>query len=266
MFSKLLKYDFKSVKKYGLPLIIVSWGLAALGMLIGFLFVKNISNPTDNPLIGLSSGLSVFGIIGIIYAIAICASLAMLFVYVDFYKSLCTDQGYLTFTLPVKSTTLLNSKLVNSLLWSVMSGVTIIGGIFLVLVGIALGLPSSPSTGEVIEGVFTLLEFGNIVSTVIMLVAYFLNTQMLYFMVIFFASIIAKNHKALTAIGLILVTNVVYSIFYSIVSAIVFAATESAGELSSILSTSICSVLLIGSGAGYYFLTKFMMEKKLNLA
>ena len=144
--------------------------------------------------------------------------------------------------------------------------VTIIGGIFLVLVGIALGLPSSPSTGEVIEGVFTLLDFGNIVSTVIMMVAYFLNTQMLYFMVIFFASIIAKNHKALTAIGLILVTNVVYSIFYSIVSAIVFAATESAGELSSILSTSICSVLLIGSGAGYYFLTKFMMEKKLNLA
>ena len=88
MFSKLLKYDFKSVKKYGLPMIIVSWGLAALGMLIGFLLVKNISNPTDNPLIGLSSGLSVFGIIGIIYAIAICASLAMLFVYVDFYKSL----------------------------------------------------------------------------------------------------------------------------------------------------------------------------------
>lgn len=270
MFSKLLKYDFKSVKKYGLPLIIVSWGLALFGAIMGFFVGKNIMNAVDNDAAIFSTGLGAIGIIGLIYALAICASVVALFVYVDFYKSLCTDQGYLTFTLPVKSTTLLNSKLVNSLIWNLMSAVTIIGGVFLVVLGVVIGgstgAPDMGSSGEAVESIFSLLDFGNAVSTIIMIVAYAINTQVLFFMVIFFASIITDSHKAVTAIGLIIATNIAYSLIYSLVASIVYNAVESTGDLASILSSLICTALLIGSGIGYYFLTKYMMEKKLNLS
>jgi len=270
MFAKLLKYDFKSVKKYGLPLIIVSWGLALVGMLIGFLVGRNISNSVDTDLAIMTTGMGFIGVIGLVYGVAICASIVALFVYVDFYKSLCTDQGYLTFTLPVRSTTLLNSKLVNSFIWNIMSFVTIVGGVVLIIVGVALGatagMPDTGSSGEVADSLFSLLDFGNTVTTIIMLVAYALNTQILFFMVIFFASIITTNHKAITAIGLVIATNMAYSLIYTAVSAIVYAAVESTGDLASILSSVICTVLLLGSGIGYYFITKYMMEKKLNLS
>ena len=85
MFSKLLKYDFKSVKRFGLPLILIAVALSLLGGVNGFFFAKAVGSDDAN----FISIISVLTFMLIIYAVVICASITAIFVYVDFYKSLC---------------------------------------------------------------------------------------------------------------------------------------------------------------------------------
>ncbi len=263
MFSKLLKYDFKSVRRFGLPLVIITLALSILGAVNGYFFAMAIT--ADDA--GFISIMSVLTFILIIYAVAICSSIIGIFIYVDFYKSLCTDQGYLTFTLPVSSTSLLNSKLVNSLIWGVIGFVTICVSFIIMFVGVGLGLPPVENTvpPEDFEYIFSLFDITDTILGIITLILYALNSQMLIFMVIFFASVITNRYKAITAIALVLLTNVIYSFVYSIVSAIVSVTMLATGEAATTLTYSICIILLAASGIGYYFATKYMMEKKLNL-
>lgn len=263
MFSKLLKYDFKSVKRFGLPLVFIALALSLLGGVNGFFFAKALSSENAN----FISIISVLTFMLIIYAVVICASITAIFVYVDFYKSLCTDQGYLTFTLPVSSTSLLNSKIVNSLIWLLISTVTMGVCLFVILSGVKLGLPPSdpsiPSDG--IGAIISMFDITDAVLGIVTMVLYALNSQMLIFMVIFFASVISNRYKAITAIALVLATNVAYSIVYSIISAIISTVMMGAGDAATTLTYSIFIILLVASGIGYYIATKHMMEKKLNL-
>ena len=100
---------------------------------------------------------------------------------------------------------------------------------------------------------------------IVTMILYALNSQMLIFMVIFFASVISNKYKAITAIALVLATNVAYSIVYSIISAIISMVMMGAGDAATTLTYSIFIILLVASGIGYYIATKHMMEKKLNL-
>lgn len=263
MFSKLLKYDFKSVKRFGLPLILIAVALSLLGGVNGFFFAKAVGSDDAN----FISIISVLTFMLIIYAVVICASITAIFVYVDFYKSLCTDQGYLTFTLPVSSTSLLNSKIVNSLIWSLISTVTMFVCFFVIFMGVGLGLPhSDPSIpSEDIGSIISMFDITDTILGIVTMILYALNSQMLIFMVIFFASVISNKYKAITAIALVLATNVAYSIVYSIISAIISIVMSGAGDAATTLTYSIFIILLVASGIGYYIATKHMMEKKLNL-
>ena len=267
MFSKLLKYDFKSVKRFGLPLVIISLALSVLGAVNGFFLAVSMTADSASSDASFVSIMGVLTFMLIIYAVAICSSIIGIFVYVDFYKSLCTDQGYLTFTLPVSSTSLLNSKLLNSIIWGAISFVTICVCIFIMGLGVGIGLPpSEPSTPPAdYEGIMSLFNLTDIILGLITMLLYALNSQILIFMVIFFASVITNRYKAITAIALVLVTNVVYSFVYSIVSSVVSLTMLEAGDAATTLTYSICIILLAASGIGYYMATKHMMEKKLNL-
>ena len=263
MYKKLLKYDFKGVAKVGLPLTIVALILSVIGAISGFIFARNMSGDDV-------SGFSIMSIllfVIIAYAVIICCALVNILVYVDFYKSLCTDQAYLTFTLPVKSTTLLYSKLTNSVIWGAISLAAMAVCIIIMVLGVGLGLPPGGSSGG--EAIDSFLSFYDIADTtlgIITLLVYAINTQMLVFMVIFFASIITKKNKAVVAVSLVFAVSLVYSLVYSLIGAIISAATSSAGNAGSIITSVISIILLVGSGIGYFFLTKYMMEKKLNLA
>ena len=263
MFSKLLKYDFKSVKRFGLPLVLIAIALSLLGGVNGFFFAKAMSSDDAN----FISIISVLTFMLIVYAVVICASITAIFVYVDFYKSLCTDQGYLTFTLPVSSTSLLNSKIVNSLIWSLISTVTMVVCFFVIFLGVGLGVPpSDPSIPpEDIGSIISMFDITDTILGIVTMILYALNSQMLIFMVIFFASVISNKYKAITAIALVLATNVAYSIVYSIISAIISMVMMGAGDAATTLTYSIFIILLVASGIGYYIATKHMMEKKLNL-
>lgn len=102
MFSKLLKYDFINTRRYGLPLLFSILGTGILGAGFSFLFNRSLSAGR------IPSALDVFLTVSSAFLFMLCifalfalCALMMVFMMVHFYKNLVTDEGYLTFTLPV---------------------------------------------------------------------------------------------------------------------------------------------------------------------
>ena len=67
------------------------------------------------------------------YVISIVASLAVTFILIilRFYKNLMSEEGYLMFTLPVKTSQLINSKLIVSIFWCLTSILVVISSLLI---------------------------------------------------------------------------------------------------------------------------------------
>ena len=273
MFSKLLKYDLKSLSRSGLIVMIITFCLGAVGAIDAFVSFRAIFSEIYAE--DASVWTTVFSSVGILsfffilFGILVCSTVMQIIIYVNYYKALCTDQGYLTFTLPVKERDILLSKTVSSFIWNAIITVAIILCIALIILSVFLGVesvaPSDPMPDDSVsplEGLFELLPVALMVTTVIF---YSLNNTQLIFMVIFFASVITKKNKGLLAVGLVLGANMIYSMLSSIVSSIIAITVSSATVNTMVIEQLIYIVFLIGTGIAYFFLTEHMMKKKLNL-
>lgn len=107
MLKKLLKYDFNAIFKY--------WWIGALTTIILAIAGAGCGSILETEK-ELPAGVTIFATIGIVLVVlGILAFIIFseLLVYVRFYKHLFTDEGYLTFTLPVKRHQILSSKLIS---------------------------------------------------------------------------------------------------------------------------------------------------------
>ena len=104
MFRKLLKYDIKSIANIWL---IMSATVLAMSVFAGFC-VKDIIINTNNP---DYFPWSVIGVMITYIAYIAFGIITSILVYLRFYKNFFSDEGYLTFTLPVKRSHLLLSNL-----------------------------------------------------------------------------------------------------------------------------------------------------------
>ncbi len=152
MFKKCLKYDLRAIGKIWLLAAAVVLAITALGSVgIGnFVFaIMDLSTTTDpNAAPDLWFFTQLF--VGLISMFAVISSVAVFMIGTEiavclrYYNHLFTDQGYLTFTLPVKRSTLFWSKTVSGYLFMagsfvmyglayVISGIGIVGGLFALL-------------------------------------------------------------------------------------------------------------------------------------
>lgn len=115
MLGKLLKHDFKALfRNYGLLFAVLL--LVTLLYKICLLLPQNIVFKFMN---GLMGALYVIVILGCLFGAAIIN-------IVRFYKNLVTDEGYLTFTLPVSSKQIVASKLISTLVMDVLMAVAVL--------------------------------------------------------------------------------------------------------------------------------------------
>ena len=270
MFKKLLKYDFKSVRRFAIPLLFVVLGITVIGAVDVFFFVRNMYMDISPTVVVFEGMLVTFLVITILGLVAV-SILIEVFILVDFFRTLSTDQAYLTLTLPVKSESILGSKLLNSVIWSVIIDAAVLLSIIIILVSGFVsdsifsdyrplpddGIVNDPSMpGEMVSGILGIIV--SVLSTV--------NTKMLMFMAIFFASIVSKKNKATTALAFVFLAAVAYSIISSMIGLIVALSVDYSNPyVATIITNSIYIVLLAGSGVAYFFATKYMMDKKLNL-
>lgn len=106
MLGKLLKYELKATSRVFVPLYIA-------------ILVVSIVN-------GLSLNLEIFNIQGLATIILMCLFISLFVITIvvtiqRFNKNLLKDEGYLMFTLPVSSKSLVLSKYLTSLIWTFLS-------------------------------------------------------------------------------------------------------------------------------------------------
>lgn len=275
MLKKLLKYDFRSVFKY--------WWIAAVSSLllcvVGGACINVLQVERELPAVVDACAIIVL-VLSILSLVAF-SLLSTILIFVRFYKNFFTDEGYLTFTLPVKRSSLLNSKLI-------MSVTAIIATLFAIVFNIGamlcVGFSESIFTAEFWKGIITVFEelikelglylfvYG-IEAILILVLAEVFFTLFLY-CCITFASIITKKARVITAIGIYYGANSVFSFVVQIFTLFgargiferIGAVQESAQYfVFSLVLLGIIMIFAIFCSMLYTFLY-WMLDRKLNLA
>lgn len=274
MFSKLLRYDLKATFKYWWIAAVSSFLLSLLGGVC--MQITEVEHTQYHTIQVMALVLLIL----VWVALFLFLALSEILIYVRFYKHLFTDEGYLTFTLPVKKTTIFNSKLLSGIIVSIVSVAVFFVDIFAMY---SIGAPDEVydkfmwiEIGDTIKEFFTQTGGYSVVYLLeILLLLFVLSvlTVLIVYCAITIASVIARKHKVLCAIG------IYYG--YSVVIAIVIGLSTTFGlyrvvDLISLHSESeiyliyafvflllltFCTAL---TGAIYCFVN-WLLERKLNL-
>jgi len=265
MFAKLLKHEFKSVKNT----MFLLCGAALIAGILGGLIVWIMENA---PAAGENIFVSIIGIlfmIGTILILVGCCTAIPIILWLRFYKSKFSDEGYLTFTLPVTSHQILLSSLLNILIWMVISVLVAVIGICFILSPAFLYVDfndvtsifeAASSDGFTVMYSLTML-FGAISSI--------LYSVVIPPMCITIGAQVARKYKLLAGFGIYYGLNMILSIITGIMSAIStfgsMALFKDNGETALLLSLMIPFVIQICLGVGGYFIMHRSIDRKLNL-
>ena len=111
MLNKLLKHEYKATSRYMIPLYLI--------LLITTILSK--ITLSLNVYYGVLSFIKNFLIVIYFFSLIIVGILTFVVLIERFYKNMVTNEGYLTFTLPAKTSQILNSKLIAAITWSLVS-------------------------------------------------------------------------------------------------------------------------------------------------
>ena len=105
MLGKLIKYDLKALAKILAPL----WGvLLVMGLIFGISIRSNLD--------GIGNTMIVFSLVVIIAVIVAIFVMNVIIVIQRFWNGLLQEEGYLMFTLPVTTRSLILSKVISALI------------------------------------------------------------------------------------------------------------------------------------------------------
>lgn len=268
MFAKLLKYEWRSnAPTFGIL------SAAALGVsILGGVLLRTLIHRGSalGGIAAFSLGTLLFFVMLSLIGYFIAVEIMLL---VHFYKNKFTDEGYLTFTLPVNSHQIFLSSMVNMLLWSLISMLVLSVSVAIMLLITATGIDHTyidqftqgfpefyetfyPDTYRIVD----------LLSRIISLV-YGVVLPMTCLTV---GAVIAKKHKILAAFGIYYGISVIMGTFESILTIAVsldsmMESAQAGTEL--MLSTNIASMIvqLVVTVAGY-FTSTYLMKRELNLS
>lgn len=280
MFTKLLKHEWRATRGViGLLCVII----LIAGITIGSTMYLMISASQDGATIApdgsvvastlqpLSEFAEVTGVLLImagVGAVAVCGAASVFVVIYRFYKRCFTDEGYLTFTLPVNNHQILLSSMLNSIF-----------GVFLVVlacfaaIGIAFALFLIAFNHQIIWadvwvawadvwqqlvdsfrkniGQFAFVGFSGIWGA--------MSELVLLMLAVTIGSLIAKKHKILAAVGVYYGIGMVQSVVFSLFA---LSATTTQ-DVNRLLATPGIMGLFLAIGG--YFLMHWLISRKLNL-
>ena len=283
MFSKLLKHEWKAnwrlLSILSLAVIIAAVvGTISLRVMVNYGDRLSESNSFLNLLL-LPLGLLVF----VSFLALVVYAAAVLFVLLfRFYKNKFTDEGYLTFTLPVTNHQIFLSSAVNMLIWSVISVVLVI---LLFVVMILIGTSTSGFINmelirelrslklilpEMAEAYSEILGDSYGILTLISILISPVYNVVLAMTCITLGAVVAKKHKILAAIGIYYGANTVLGILSSAITTVpslMFIGNDGLASSDLYFTLTMVAQLLIYAAVivGGYFLSTKLMKNKLNL-
>ena len=280
MFTKLLTHEWRATRGILALLCII---VLIAGITIGCTMQIMVNASRDGATIGVNGApipetlqpMSEFAevacvllIMAGVAAVAICSAGSLFFLIYRFYKRCFTDEGYLTFTLPVTSHQILLSSLVNTIIGelimllavglSVGIAVLLFLGAFpenLIWADVSVGLKEAfsqmwASLAEHMDVLASMTATG-IISALAELIVLMLAVTI--------GAMIAKKHKILAAVGVYYGISMVQSF------ALTFANLSVVSEENILHIFSATGLTSLAIGIGGYFLMHHLVNRKLNL-
>lgn len=269
MFAKLLKYEWRATRRLLGWLTAGLLGVGILGCLFMMIYNANWYKSTETGFSIIATMLILGFLFGVIIMSLYTAAMQLYPIY-RFYKNKFTDEGYLTFTLPVTAEQLYWSSAVNMVIWTMIALVAVIATALLVALPGVMG-------ENILETIFqdiaasmgTVFTGDNLLMLVLFFVvslAYSIATPLFC---ITLGAVIVKKYKLLASIGIYYALNMVMGLFVSISTiASTFNGVITANSSSDIFVTSITApnmVFMLVVAVTGYFITIRLMKQKLNL-
>lgn len=258
MLGKLMKYEFKATGRIFLPLF------AALLIVSGVnrLFID--LNFTVPQVIGIT--------LSVVIIVAICV-ISLIITLQRFYRNLLKDEGYLMFTLPVSTDSLIWSKLLVASVWSVVSFLA-------VMIAVSIMAMTGKYFRDMLEAFAQLFRsiraFG--ISEVLLTVEALILTVATMFSSILFLyacmslSLLVNKHRVGFAFLMYIAISTIGQILLTILITISAASSDFFQRFSYLpasaqIQTAFGVYFLIVAIPGiiFYFLTRYMLKYKLNL-
>lgn len=275
MLKKLLRYDFKSLLKFWWIAAVSTVGLALLGGWSITIFDSDKDLPEMLYIVAmLAAIIAVLG--GVAFAI-----MTVILLFSRFYKNFFTDEGYLTFTLPVKRSSLLNSKLISGTATVLMTGFVIVVDI---LIALCIAYHEYIFTQEFWSDLFKAIadyfeRYGGyavfaIVQSIVSALLTVVISVLFAYCCITIASIIAKKAKVITAIAIYYIAN--STVVFGLTMYNLFAMgtlydwiydLPAYYENPTMALVTLCSLLFKGIFCAVLYVFQYwMLDKKLNLS
>lgn len=274
MLKKLLKHDFKALFKYWWIVAVVTAGLSALSGKC----ITIIESEKDLPaVLDASAGIALMlTYIGII----VFTVFSTVMIFVRYYKNLFTDEGYLTFTLPVKRSDILNSKLISAAVLEfatfLVIGLDVLLMLFVAYYKEILKKEFFIGIKEVAAAIWKELGgyiFVYLLEGILIMLALSVLALLLLFICITIGSIIAKKAKVIASIGIYYAANSAFSfvttllVIFGTVALGTKFATLPEGDIKLIIALiALCILLFIALICGiFYIINYYLLDRKLNL-
>jgi len=289
MLGKLIKHDFRALSRTLFPLQIGILGGGLVATLLSALSIRLSEGSWaaahgSSLLQGLILSISI--LTAVLIGVAIMASLfvTLILICYHFYRSFLSDEGYLTFTLPVSTSNLLWSKLFTGMFWVMINAVVVM--IALLIYSVFGTTSNTLVNAEVLNGFrffFTELlpqakEYVSVPLVIVESVVLGIVGLAAQLLQIFFAIIIggqvAKKHRILAAIGMYLLINmgvgIVSSVFLSVVSLgefMVPMTLTGGAEIGTFMTNTFgwYGLLSVGLCALFFLVSRSILRKNLNL-
>ena len=213
----------------------------------------------------LSEGIAIFSVfylmICIVYLVA-CYLMTSVFVVYDFYKTMVSDHGYLTHTLPVKTSSLICSKTLIAVMWQIVVNMIIGLSFVLIFTGHFSQIPIRHFFRYFFSG-WDKDTFTYSIYTVLNVIVESFQRPLLFFACIAIGQQ-WKNHRILGAIlsyiGISVATQIINTV------AILTTGFSSFSDNFTFSGYMLYSMIFgIITTVGFYLITDYMLSKKLNL-
>ncbi|MDD5949965.1 MAG: hypothetical protein PUC39_09615 [Lachnospiraceae bacterium] len=278
MLGRLYKHEMKASGHYFVPIYI---GVALASLL--FAIVWGINMVWDNSIFSsITVPFAILLFIGIIAAIYIGTEIVNI---VRFYKTMVSEEGYLTHTLPVTVNQLLLSKGFAATTYYLIAAVAMaaVVGLFIVVTLVATGAvytteweTAMNAFGEVMQEM-KVHGFSVAAYTIEVVLAIFVGAISKLFLVYLAIAIgqCMKSHKALWSVGFYLCINIVVGLVSQVIATVVMIGFGLNSTYDVWIENHIGTYMHVTMWGGIlmslitlivsYFLVRYIFQKKLNL-
>ena len=264
--GKLMKYDLRAALRLFLPIWIGTLVLSGINAI-----AINTSLNREHWVLNLLTNLTMIANVLLLVSVFV---ITLIYIVLRFYQSMLKDEGYLTFTLPVR---------VDSILWAkIFNGMILYGGTFLVFIAsIFIFVSGSLSLDDlpyIWRGLMNTMTVGELIFTVMIAVVLVLVGLIASLLQMYAAMAIgqtAKKQKVFASVAAYIGINIAISTATSVIGTPVLVRGVVLWEKLPIASMRevhiawlFMAVILVANavlGAAFYFITRHMFSRKLNL-